>query len=310
MSIFKKKKVELDEDQIVELEERILSNKKLKDLSPQNKRKRKEPVKPWGKKERLIILVTLLITAMISAGLMISSYGFKYPKVNLNLNLNNLFKGETIVITKKPDLFEEKSNRVSEKFRQMTANSAGTYALYFLDLETGKSFGVNENKVMQAASLIKLPLMLYALDKVDYSLITAMGKRSDNTVFNKLITQFGEETIQNYIDQLGMEKTSLEENETTAKETGDLLKKIYDDDQEEIISSITDTIFENWIVAGIPDEITVAHKYGREAGVVNDAAIVFSPKPFILVIMTRNVTEREADEMIPELAKMIYLDNE
>lgn len=310
MKIFGKKKVELDEEQIAQLEERILSSKKIKDLAPENKRKRKEPVKPWGKKERLFILSILLLTALISAGLMIFSRGLDFPRISLNFNLGNIFEEGTIVIDKKPDLFAEKSTRILAEFDRMTDHLSGTYALYFLDLETGRSFGLNETKVMQAASLIKLPLMLYALGKVDDGLIEAMGKRSDNAVFIKLVSQFGRDEIQKYIGELGMEKTSLDQNETTPKETGDLLKKIYAGKQGVIIASLTDTIFEDWIAAGIPDQTRVAHKYGREVGVVNDAAIVFSQRPFIVVIMTQGVVEREADAIIPKLAEMIYLENE
>ena len=69
---------------------------------------------------------------------------------------------------------------------------------------------------------------------------------------------------------------------------------------------MTDTNFENWIRPGIPEDITFVHKYGREAHVVNDAGIVMSDKPFVMVIMTDGVIEREADDLIPKLAKLLY----
>jgi beta-lactamase class A len=307
MNIFGRKKTELDEDQIAEIEERILSNKKIRDLKSQNAKERKEPIKPWGKKERFLVLAVLLSTILVSVGLTLFSNGFSFSKISLDLNLNGIFKGETIVITKKSGSEEEEREAVIFKeFTRMTGNLSGNYALYLLDLKTNRSFGIEENKIMQAASLIKLPLMLYVQDKVDYAKIEAMGKRSDNGVFNKLVDQFGEEKVQEYIFGLGMANTSISENKTTPKETGDLLKKIYDENNQKIIDSITETIFENWIVAGIPDEIMVAHKFGREEGVVNDAGIIFGSKPFVLVIMSDKVLTREADAVFPELAKMIY----
>ncbi len=64
MGIFgKKKKGEeepLDED--LEAVEENKVKRKLKDLNPENKKKRKEPPKPWGKKERLIVLTAFLVT--------------------------------------------------------------------------------------------------------------------------------------------------------------------------------------------------------------------------------------------------------
>jgi len=175
-----------------------------------------------------------------------------------------------------------------------------------IDLSNGFKFGVNQNNVMQAASLIKLPLMLYVQGKVDDSKLEAIGKRSDNNVFMDLVTKFGKKTVQDYIDSLGLKNTSLEENLIIPSEVGEIFLKLYKDKNEKILNFLTDTIFEKWIRAGIPEDIKVAHKYGREAGVVNDAGIIYSKSPFILVIMTQGVDELEADRLIPELTKMIY----
>ncbi|MCJ7656648.1 MAG: hypothetical protein MUO55_02565, partial [Candidatus Atribacteria bacterium] len=42
---------------------RRFSDRSFKDLQPENRKKRKEPKKPWGKKERLFILLVILLTA-------------------------------------------------------------------------------------------------------------------------------------------------------------------------------------------------------------------------------------------------------
>ncbi|MBI3443509.1 serine hydrolase, partial [Candidatus Woesebacteria bacterium] len=62
----------------------------------------------------------------------------------------------------------------------------------------------------------------------------------------------------------------------------------------------------DWIVKGIPEDVRVAHKYGRELHVVNDAGIAFTDKPFILVIMSKGIVEKEADAIFPELARIVY----
>jgi len=75
--------------------------KKFRDLNPKNRKKRKEPPKPWGKKERIIVLVILLVTIIISA---ILAFGakkkdlvrFGLPK--FDLNSLNIFKEETIIV--------------------------------------------------------------------------------------------------------------------------------------------------------------------------------------------------------------------
>ena len=262
--------------------------------------RKKELVKPWGKKERLIILSALLITVLVSVFFSFSSGNFEPPKFS-NFSLDNIFKGETIIVGKIPV-----SPKIISEFNNMTRNLKGTYAFEVIDLSTGSKFGVNNDQVMQAASLIKLPLMLYVQGKVDDSKLEAMGKRSDNNVFVELVTKFGKKTIQDYIDSLGLKNTSLEENLITPSEVGDIFLKLYKDKNEKILNFLTDTIFEKWIRAGVPEDIKISHKYGREVGVVNDAGIIYSKSPFILVMMTQGVNEIEADRAIPELAKMIY----
>lgn len=105
MALFGKKQEEVEED-IEEFEEGRKITRKLKDLNPENKKKRKEPPKPWGRKERIIIFLVLLATTLISAILLFSnSFGYKTKKLelkfpNFNLNSINMFKGETIVVEK------------------------------------------------------------------------------------------------------------------------------------------------------------------------------------------------------------------
>lgn len=300
MGIFGKKKVELDEEQLAELEERIMSKKKIHDLNPGNIKKRKEPVKPWGKKERFWVLFILLATVLTSIGLALRASGsLKIPR--LNFNLGDFWQEEAIVIGKKTE-----AQKAKEQFGEKAKNLAGTYAFYVVDLGTGVSYGINENRVMQAASLIKLPLMLFVSGRVDEAKIEAMGKRSDNNVFRELVAKFGRETIQDYIYNLGMKNTSLAQNETTPKEIGDLLVKIYQDKNEKILRFLTDTVFEDWLKKGVPANVRVAHKYGREVGVVNDAGVIYAPRPFVLVIMTQKVVETEADATISQLTSMIY----
>ena len=273
--------------------------------------KKKEPTKPWDKKERLFILISLLITVLVSVFFSFSSGNFEIPKFT-DFNLDNIFKGETVIIGNeaavKKAFRQKKAEKIITEFKNNTSNFKGTYAFEVIDLSDEFKFGVNQDAVMQAASLIKLPLMLFVSGRVDDSKLEAMGKRSDNNVFTELVNKFGKTTIQDYIDSLGMKNTSLSENSTTPSEVGDIFLKLYKDNNEKILGFMTDTIFEKWIKAGVPEGIKVSHKYGKEIGVVNDAGIIYSPNPFILVIMTQGVNEIEADRLIPELTKMIYLE--
>lgn len=335
MALFKKKDEDLDleEDSLEEdskegsLEERRSRLKKIKDLNPENKRKRKEPPKPWGKFERLFVLITLLSTVVISGILALSARNFKLPhlpKLAFNGDFSSLnpFKEQVIVVGNKGNSVDQKKiENTKLEFKKATNDYSGLYAFYIYDINGDYYYGENYQDVMQAASLIKLPVMATVYKEAekgnvklsDYTeFLEAMGKRSDNEAFKKVISMVGRDKINRTILELGMINTSLEENTTTPEEVGLFFKKLYkgeilnEKNTKEFLEFLTDTIFEEWLRPGIPQEYKLAHKYGREVHVVNDAGIVLSQKPFVVVIMTDGVIEREADSIFPKLSKLLY----
>jgi len=139
-----------------------------------------------------------------------------------------------------------------------------------------------------------------------------MGKQSDNTAFFVLSKILGAEKIQAEIEALGMKDTSFANQETSPEDIGLFFRKLYgenvvsDKDKEEILSFMTDTIWEDRIPAGVPEGIKVAHKIGTLPGVISDGGIVFGPKPFVLVILTQDINEIEAKKELPEISKKIW----
>lgn len=107
MAIFGKNKDEdFDENTDLELdkEDKKLT-RKFKDLKPENKKKRKEPVKPWGKKERVVVAIILAASILASGILAFSGNVHKVSPANISIprfdfGPFNLFKEETIIIQK------------------------------------------------------------------------------------------------------------------------------------------------------------------------------------------------------------------
>ena len=331
MSIFRRRDNDYDDDYDKEEDlEEVPRYRRIRDLKPENKRKRKEPPRPWGKKERLLILFLFLATIITSAVLALQARGWKLPnlpRLKVSIPSFNFFGEETIVIGEDSEA-RRKARKAEEFFNEKTKALSGVYSLYVLRLGDVSSYGVNEDEILQAASLIKLPVIAAVymeaeagnldLDKVPSGqkrtyreLVLAMGKSSDNEAFRIVRNSLGDAKISEVTTKLGMENTSLTENETTPKEIGMFFKKLWKgeivapESREAILNSLTDTIYEDWIAAGIND-VRVAHKYGREVHVVNDAGIVYADVPFVLVIMSEGVVEKEADKIIPELAAGIY----
>ena len=317
MSIFQNKKEKDYDDE----------DEEFKDLKPENKKRRKEPPKPWGRPERLTVLIVIIITVLTSAILSLSARNFKLPGLP-RISLPSFNWGEDTFYIEGDKEGREKAEKARNYFKDKTRNLSGLYAINVVRLLDGTSYGVNKNEEMQAASLIKLPIMTLVYKKFEAGqldldakvsgsnstyreLVEAMGQRSDNNAQIILVKTFGESEIQNYIESIGMMKTSLTKNETTPEEIGLFFKMLWEGKlttekhREELLGYMTDTIFADWIVEGI-DDVRVAHKYGREVHVVNDAGIVFANKPFILVLMSDGAVESEADSLIPAVAREIY----
>ena len=315
MGLFSRKKEEVEDIDELELE---TPKRKIRDLKPENKRSRKEPIKPWGAKERIIVLSALLVTVLSSGILALSARNFKLPSLPQlkfpEISELNPFREQVIVVGDKGSkISQEKIDNTKKLFKEATNDYSGLYSFYIYDIKGDYYYGVGHKETMQAASLIKLPVMYLAMKNgEDKTLVEAMGKRSDNGAFTNMVNILGKENVNRAISDLGMSHTSLSENQTTPEDVGLFFKKLFlneilnKDDSKLLQNYMTDTIFEKWLRAGIPEEIKVVHKYGREARSVSDAGIIIADKPFVLVIMTDGVIESEADELFPKLTKLLY----
>jgi len=144
------------------------------------------------------------------------------------------------------------------------------------------------------------------------NLVSLMGKQSDNTAFNIVRIKLGDSAVDNEAKKIGMTVTTIGDNETSPKDVGVFFEELWKGnvvnkkDKDEILSFMTDTIYEQWLTPGVPEGVKVSHKYGREVHVVNDAGIVMTDNPYVVVILTKGVVEREADEVFPQLSQIIY----
>lgn len=177
-----------------------------------------------------------------------------------------------------------------------------------LDLETKYAL-LAQDKRGGAGSMQYKPLgTVYTYRQM----VELMAKQSDNTAFAALRRILTDEKIQDVIDNLGMKKTSLKESLTSPSDIGLFFRKFYSGsllsrkNRDEIIGFLTKTAFEDRIPAGLPAGTAVAHKIGSEIGVVSDAGIVFSPKPYILVILSKDVNEKEALTVLPKISRAVW----
>lgn len=240
-----------------------------------------------------------------------------------------------------------KSSEITQDFSNLVKDLKGVYSFSAYNLGSKQSYGVRENEVFPAASLMKLPVILtlyreaeagridletkYTLKKSDKQtgagtmryqpdgavytyrkMVELMGKQSDNTAFFVIRTLLGDEKIQKTISGLGMVKTSLANFETTASDIGLFFRKLYSgsvvtrQNRDEILGFLTETFDESRIPAGVPKGTRVAHKVGTDIGVISDGGIVFGQQPFVLVIMSKDVLEAEAKEVLPKISSAVW----
>jgi beta-lactamase class A len=102
-------------------------------------------------------------------------------------------------------------------------------------------------------------------------------------------------------------------NTTTARGLQQLMEAIASGeavDQEssrQMIEILERQTFNECIPAGLPPGIRVAHKTGEITKIHNDAAIVFAPRPFVLVILVRGIADKkESAALMAEITRRLY----
>ena len=180
---------------------------------------------------------------------------------------------------------------------------------------------------------------LSAADEDEKELYTAVGQTrtyrqlcelmitvSSNLATNILIDKLGVEKIQQTTLDLGGIGMSVRRgvedakafraglnNATTAKALLVLLEAIAREQaisqtaSREMIEVLKRQRFNDAIPAGLPPGTVVAHKTGSITRVQHDAAVVYGPRPYVLVVLTRGIEdEAKSKALIAEIAKVVH----
>jgi beta-lactamase class A len=156
--------------------------------------------------------------------------------------------------------------------------------------------------ILQGSSKLDNPIKISEL--VDYSLIY-----SDNIAVNMLLRTIGSNYKYDFIEQTVSHSVNRSANETTPSDSLAILKRLYynydnDDNYNLIIKDLKNTIYHDRIDKYIPQSI-VAHKIGDYENYINDIAIVYDDKPYILTVFTKDIND-VGDEIIAKISKVIY----
>lgn len=149
---------------------------------------------------------------------------------------------------------------------------------------------------------------------------------SSNLATNLIIEKLGVENIRATVHALGADGMNVlrgvEDNKayeqglnntTTARGLELLMTAIakgqaVDQEASQQMSSILGKQhFNEGIPAGLPAGTPVAHKTGEITNIHHDAAIVYAPKPFVLVILVRGLAEEKASSaLMADVTRLLY----
>lgn len=219
---------------------------------------------------------------------------------------------------------------------QMTDDD-NTWAVYVKNLTNGESIGINSQKQVLSASIIKIFIAgayYQALDEGQFAddyqqQLSDMIIYSDNTATNTLIDLIGMDYINQFIQDQGFsEKTQLNrkmledgtENYVTAKDCGDVLERIYNrtyvsaEASEQIWNYLEQQNSRNKIPAGITDEAAViGNKTGEIGGnaqgsfVIGDVALIYGSHADMIICLIENGSYSEdIKSLISQMAGTIY----
>jgi beta-lactamase class A len=157
-------------------------------------------------------------------------------------------------------------------------------------------------------------------------LCEAMITVSSNFAANLLIEKVGAANVRKTVDRLGAsgmvvlrgveDQKAFDKglnNATTAAALAVLMEKIAKGQavsakaDAEMAAILKRQKFHDAIPSGVPDGIAIAHKTGNITKIHHDAAIVYGPRPYVLVVLVRGIQEQKVSgPLIASISREIW----
>ena len=181
------------------------------------------------------------------------------------------------------------------------------------------SLSVGDDSDREVYANIGKPMTLRALNE-------AMITVSSNFATNLLIDRLGVENVRKTVTRLGADgmqvlrgvedSKAFEKglnNSTTARGLLVLLEKLGRGEavnakaDAEMVNVLARQKFNDAIPAGLPAGTRVAHKTGNITRIHHDAAIVYGPRPYVLVVLVRGIQEQKVSgPLIASISKAVW----
>ncbi|MCD8100357.1 MAG: serine hydrolase [Oscillospiraceae bacterium] len=197
----------------------------------------------------------------------------------------------------------------AEKYNLTESN----FALGWYDIYSGESWYYGENSWMTAGSMYKLPLAMYYIDKIsagELSLDSQLSGYSIERLLQLTVQYSSNDTAKILSDALsanraeyrgmiakysGLEADELPDsyywaNSISPRFLINTLQYLYEHSEEySLILDYMKQAHPEQYFRSTQGEYEIAHKYGAYEGAVNDCGIIYTPRPFLLVVFTKYV---------------------
>lgn len=247
----------------------------------------------------------------------------------LRENTKNL-KQVTVVTNSK----DSKNTAVADTVDKGIKIIDGAISVYYKNLTTNESVVINGDQTYYMASLYKVILTLFILDKVQAKETTLDEKISLNgstsatlaTALDKIITESNNEYAQNLAENYGWEtiETAMSEKlglsfhfdknlSTTVINIGTLFEDIAlsltvkDSESKYLLHLLGDQTKLSKLPKYLPKNVLSHNKTGEYEEYSHDAGIFYTPKAnYILVVMTKTKNPGDTNEEMAKMSKEIY----
>lgn len=145
---------------------------------------------------------------------------------------------------------------------------------------------------------------------------------SDNISFNLLVDHLPTKYIEQVHEDLNIPYPTKDtpDNFVTVRSYSSIFRVLYNSsylsrkNSEYLLSLLSNSEFKKGLVAGVPEEIIVAHKFGiknasptEQITQLHDCGVIYHPtNPYLLCIMTKGTNQPQQTETIKELSATIY----
>jgi beta-lactamase class A len=156
-----------------------------------------------------------------------------------------------------------------------------------------------------------------------HQLIEQMIIQSDNIPYELLLNNIDNNLVFKVYSDLGVDISKAQNNPNgniiTVKDYASFYRILYNSSylnrqmSEKALSVLSQTIFDKGLVAKIPKDVPVAHKFGERKYIgsnehqLHDCGIIYHPKkPYLLCVMTRGTNFEKLENAINQISKTIY----